>query len=169
MNTNLPIWDYYPKDDSKFIDPMYVPYQDTLTYTKDGLCPINKWPKQNCVGSMVDPLREKRGWGRSFQLLHPDKDPCPEGWTKVNNGFCLANKPDYGNHGLYSEDAFVPKHQYWDGYAPRRVDFDKDHVGEFDMRSQNPYTGNLVKYFESRPVNTGRKYGRMPSKDSLIA
>jgi len=30
MQTNLPVWGYYPKDDSYFIDPMYAPYMREL-------------------------------------------------------------------------------------------------------------------------------------------
>lgn len=170
MLINLPVWDYYPKDDKKFIDPMYVPYQRTLVKTKDGqMCPVNTWAVQGYADGFVNPDLVRRGWGLDFQLLHPDKDPCPEGWTKGEDGWCTSSEPEFGDHGLYSEYAFTPKYQYWDSYTQRTNNAFVREINEFDNRSINPSTGNFVSYNTSYPSTTTTNYGKLRSKDSYLA
>jgi len=175
MITNLPVWSYYPKDDGEFIDPMYAPYLKFAMPTKDRhtgfeqVCPVNTWAKQGYDDGFVNPDLVRRGWGMDFQLLHPDKDPCPEGWTKGVDGWCVENQPEFGDHGLYSTDAFVPRYQYWNAYAPRLLDPKEKELNNFDMKSVNPFTGNYVNYIKSYPSAARVTYGHLPSKDNLLA
>ena len=165
---NLPVWGYYPKDDGYFVDPLYVPYMKTLVKTDDGICEVNLTKKQGYSDGLVNPALVRKGWGMGFQLLHPD-DPCPEGWTKGEDGWCVENQPEFGDHGLYSEDAFVPKYQYWDSYAPRLKNPRYKEINQFDQRSVNPWTGNYVVYNHPHPSSNREKYGHLPSKDSYLA
>jgi hypothetical protein len=169
MESNLPVWSYYPKDDSYFVDPMYFPYMKVSVPTKDGVCEVNTWAKQGYSDGFVNPALVRRGWGMDFQLLHPDKDPCPEGWTKGEDGWCAANEPEFGDHGLYSEDAFVPKYQYWDGYAPRLQNPHYMEINEFMQRSVSPWTGDYVVYSNPKLSTNRGTYGHLPSKDMMLA
>ena len=174
MITNLPVWSYYPKNDQDFIDPMYVPYLKYQLPVKDAqggfqTCPVNTWAKQGYDDGFVNPDLVRRGWGSNFMLMHPDKDPCPEGWTKGVDGWCVENEPEFGDFGLYSKDAFVPKYQYWNSYAPRLWNPNDRELNEFDQKSVNPFTGNYVSYSKSYPSDTRAKYGSLPSKDSYLA
>lgn len=168
MEINLPVWGYYPKNNQYFIDPMYAPYTRELADTGGGICGLNTWAKQGYADGFVNPALVRKGWGLDFQLLHP-QDPCPDGWNKDKTGWCTANKPEFGDHGLYSKDAFVPKYQYWDGYAPQLAQPRYKEINQFDMRSVNPWTGDYVVYHHPKPSSNRAKYGYLPSKDSLIA
>lgn len=169
METNLTVWGYYPKDDESFVDPMYVPYMNYPVKTKDGVCEVNTWKKQGYPDGFVNPALVRKGWGLDFQLLHPDKDPCPEGWTKGEDGWCVSNQPEFGDHGLYSVDAFVPEYQYWNGYAPRLANPQYKEINQFDRRSVSPWTGNYVVYNNPYPASHRAVYGHLPSKDSYLA
>ncbi len=186
MNVNLPVWGYYPPNNKKFIDPLYIPYQkqcinfnnhdfdmmvnDGIQNPNDGggMCGYKTMKKQGEFDGLVNPALVRKGWGMGFQLLHP-KDPCPEGWTKGEDGWCVENEPEFGNNGLYSKDAFVPKYQYWNGYAPLLKDPNRRQINEFDNKSNNPYTGEYVVYHNPKPSTNRNKYGYLPSRDSLIA
>lgn len=171
MLVNLPVWGYYPKDNSKFVDPLYIPYQDTWMKTKSGeTCPVNTWEVQGYADGFVNPALVRKGWGLTFQLQHPDKDPCPEGWSKIN-GMCVENEPEYGGQdaGLYSVNSFTPKYQYWDSYTQRNQNAFVREINEFDNRSINPFTGDMVSYMTSYPSSSTTRYGKLRSKDSLIA
>ena len=169
MQTNLPVWSYYPRDNSYFIDPMYVPYQNAKVETECGICDVNTWKKQGYANGLVNPALVRNNWGLDFQLLHPDKDPCPEGWTKGKDGWCVANKPEFGDHGLYSKDAFIAKYQYFGGYAPQPINPRYREINEFDPKSVNPFTGEYVVYHNPNPGKSRDKYGMLPSKDSFLA
>jgi len=173
MDINLPLWGYYPKDNKKFIDPLYVPYQTTkVTTDVDGFeqeCEVNPWPKQGYASGEVNPALVRRGWGLSYMRMHPDKDrKCPEGWTEGEFGWCASGEPEFKGT-LYTNKAFVPAYQYWGGYAPRIKDPMKRRINEFDNRSVNPWTGDYVLYHTPFPSSMRNKYGSMPSKDSLLA
>lgn len=172
MEVNQSVWDYYPRDDKKYMDPLYLPYQTTLVKSCEAqgeLCPVNPYKVQGYSDGLVHPELVRKGWSTDFQLMHPDKDPCPEGWTKTSGGWCVANKAEYGDHGLYSKDAFIPKYQYWNSYAPRRACPANREINEFDNRSVNPFTGNYVRYFSGKVPKNRYRYGALPSKDSLLA
>jgi hypothetical protein len=184
MDINLPVWGYYPQDNSQFIDPLYIPYQNQARPScharkvrtpngkeVPGECPYNPWREagQGYSDGLVHPELVRKGWGQDFMLLHPDKDPCPEGWTKTKGGWCVANKPEFGDHGLYSTDAFIPEYQYHGGYAPARQCPRDRPINEFDNRSVNPFTGDYVRYFPGTTPKNRSRYGALPSKDSLLA
>lgn len=176
MQTNLPVWNYYPKDDSTFVDPLYTPYQSECEdiVGADGAvsrsCPVKgaRWKVQGYPTGMVNPALVRKGWGMGFQLLHP-KDPCPEGWTKGKDGWCVENEPEFGDNGLYSKYAFVPKYQYWASYAPRAERPEFREANEFDMKSVSPWTGDYVVPYNSTPSTARAVYGRLPVGNSYIA
>lgn len=169
MDINLPVWSYYPKNDEYFIDPMYVPYMRTPVNTECGTCEVNTWVKQGYPDGFVNPNLVRKNWGLNFQLMHPDKDPCPEGWAKGEDGWCYTTQPEFGDHGLYSDDAFVPKYQYWDSYAPRLDNPNFMEINRFMQRSVSPWTGQYVVYQNPLPASNRRVYGHLPSKDSYLA
>ena len=167
VDTNLTVWGYYPKNNQFFIDPIYAPYVRRGIQTDQGVCPTNTWEKQGSSAFVNEGLVRK-GWGLDFQLKHPT-DACPEGWTKGEGGWCVSNQPEFGDHGLYSKSAFVPKYQYWDGYAPR---FRNPNIREFnqsDNKSINPYTGDYVVYQRPKPAPQRSVYGHLPSKSMMLA
>ena len=170
METNLPVWGYYPKDDRFFVDPLYAPYMRNLVRTNDGqVCEVNLTPKMGCPGGTIHPGLVRKGWGLNFQLLHPT-DPCPESWTKdKESGWCFANEPEFGDHGLYSEDAFVPKYQYWNGYAPRLQNPRFRELTSFDQKSVSPWSGDYTQQYLPKPSSNRGVYGHLPSKDSYLA
>lgn len=171
MDVNLSVWDYYPKDDKPFIDPLYIPYQRTSIKTEDNLggtqkCPVNIWSLREgmCEGA-VNPALVRNGWGQTFQLMFPDKDPCPAGFIKKEGGWCIKEKLEFGDHGLYSEDSFTPKYQYFNGYASSKI---SKEMTELDPKSINPFTGNFVIYNKPYPSINTTKYLGLPSRDSLL-
>lgn len=173
MQANLPVWAYYPYDkktgDQQFIDPLYAPYMKTIIPgSEEGMCGVNIW-KQPACPEMSNPALERRGWGQRFQLMN-EWYPCPNGWTKVEDGYCVPSEREYGNdRGLYSKHAFVPRYQYWDSYAPKAKNPRFREISEFDMKSVSPNTGEYVVYFNGKSSGSRSKYGLLPSKDSYLA
>lgn len=165
MEYDMSVWHHYPKNDEKFTHPMFAPYQSKKVRQSDGqICPVDTWKKQDCS---VTPHLVRKGWGLDFQLMHPDRDSCPVGWNKNRDGWCVHNQPEFKG-SLYSHKAFVPKYQYFDGYTvPAEKEPCCDKIKETDMKSVNPWTGNLVRYF--KPHSAVRRYGKLPSKDSFIS
>ena len=176
MELNLSVWDYYPRDGGTFVDPLYIPYMpvsETIVGADGEVsksCPVRggNWKQQGYPTGMVNPALVRKGWGMDFQLLHPG-DPCPEGWTKGEDGWCVENEPEFGDHGLYSKYAFVPKYQYWESYAPRAKDPAFRELTPFDMKSVNPWTGDYNVSFISKPASIRAVYGRLPVGNSYIA
>ena len=171
MNLNLNGWDYYPQNNKKFIDPLYLPYQNVLARSNnDGqMCPMNGF-KLDAQGNdlMVNPALVRRGWGMDFQLMHPD-NPCPTGWARNGgDGWCYQTQENFGKNGLYSEKAFVAKFQYFDAYGVNPLKVTRG-INEFDNHSVNPYTGDFVVYNTPKPARNNTKYQVLPSKDSLLA
>lgn len=175
MNVNLPVWGYYTKDGSQFIDPLYAPYTRVPIELKDRagnteqICPVNPYKKQGYKDGLVHPELVRKGWGLSFQLLHPDKDQCPHGWTKGEDGWCVANQPEFEGT-FYTKDAHVPMYQYHDGYAPREMcGRASRQISQFDRKSVNPFTGNYSMLYQGKPSGMRQKYGHLPAKDSYLA
>lgn len=174
MDVNLPVWNYYPKNDEPFLDPLYAPYQYKDIPSSDGVngtCPVNTWAKNGCPGGMFNPDLVRKGWGQSFQLMFPS-DPCPPGWTKGTNGnnygWCVREQPEFGDNGLYSKDAFVPYYQYFYGYASPHSP-PKVYDPLVTPSSINPYTGNFVEYIKANQGKNSTRYLHIPSKDSYLA
>lgn len=173
VEVNLPVWSYYPDDDSGFVDPLYAPYQRSTVSIGSGgpgeMCPVNTFARQGEVGLLVREELVRKGKGLSFALAHPDTDSCPAGWTKDPvTGYCDANVSEYGNHGLYSKDAFVAKYQYWAGYTSKLTPADRE-ISSMEGRSVNPFTGSWVQYLNPRPSESTTRYGRLKSRDSFLA
>jgi len=169
MDYNLSVWGYYPKNDKFFVDPMYVPYMKNNVQEGDQVCQVNPWKKQGYSDGLVNPALVRKGWGRSFQLMYPEKDPCPLGWSKHKDGWCVVDEPEFGDHGIYSKDAFVPKYQYWKSYAPQLSSPRYKEINAFDMKTVSPWTGKYVIYHNPTPASNREKYGYLPSKDSYLA
>ena len=148
MEANSPVWAYYPKDDSYFVDSIYVTGQAD-TYME----------------STKTPPAEK---GLDFQLVYPS-DPCPEGWAKGQGGWCITTEPEFGFNGLYSEESFVPKYQYWEGYAPRLSNPMCKQVDHFDQHSVSLWSGDYVVFNNPHPASNRGVYGHLPLKDSYLA
>lgn len=170
MDINLPVWGYYPRDDQTFIDPLYAPYVRDIVETPDGqFCGVNTTAKQGYADGFVHPGLVRNGWGLGFQLMHPDT-ACPSGWTKgEGNGWCEPNQPEFGDNGLYTDDAFIPKYQYWGSYAPRLQNSLYKEINEFDRKSVSPWSGDYVINQIPKPSSNRAKYGHLPSKDSYLA
>lgn len=173
MEVNLPVWDYYPKNNSLFVDPLYAPYQNAKVITDvEGFeqeCDVSLWRKQGYASGFVNPALVRKGWGLSYMRIHPDKDrKCPEGWTEGKYGWCVEDVPEFQGT-LYTKKAFVPAYQYWGGYAPKIDCPEKRRINEFDNRSVNPWTGDYVVYHRSTPASQRYSYGSLASKDSLLA
>lgn len=165
MEYNASIWSYYPPNDLQFIDPLYAPYtRQKVSNGVGGFCETNTW-LHNKRNECFHPEAVRRGWGTTFQLMQPT-NPCPEGYNKLENGFCILNEPEFEGT-FYTSEAFVPKYQYWDSYAPKFRG--KREISQFDMKSINPNTGNFVVYHPPRVSKSTLKYGNLASKDSLLA
>lgn len=170
MDTNLTVWGYYPKDNSYFVDPLYAPYIRKSISSNDGrngTCQVNTWEKQGSY-AFVNPGLVRQGWGLNFQLKHPT-DPCPEGWTKEPGGWCRVHQPEYGDHGLYSKDAFIAKYQYHAGYTIPNKDPIQREFNNSDNKSINPFTGEYVVYHNPKPADQRRQYGLLPAKSMFLA
>lgn len=171
MDTNLTVWGYYPKkDDEFFVDPLYAPYTRRNIPSpdgQDGFCSVNTWEQQGSP-RFVNPGLVRKGWGLDFQLKHPTYS-CPSGWTKGEGGWCARNQPEYGDHGLYSPDAFLPKYQYWGGYAPKLAVPARREFNASDNKSINPHTGSYVVYQRPKPASQRADYGYLPTKALFLA
>jgi len=171
MEVNLPVWKYY---DSGFVDPLYVPYQRKPVKSYEPvsgepqICPTNTWVNQGYADGLVHPELVREGWGLDFQLMHPDKDPCPHGWIKGQNGMCHAEEPEFQGT-LYTDRAHVPKYQYWGGYAPKNDNTRMREISQFDRKSIHPETGHYLVSHRPHHASQRGKYGRLPSKDSFLA
>lgn len=174
MQVNLPVWGYYPKDESTFIDPLYAPYMREHIYvpSKDGndqLCEVNMFKQQGYPDGLVNPALVRKGWGLSFQLAHPAKDRCPHGWSQGEDGWCVANKPEFEGT-FYTDEAHVAKYQYWGGYAP--VDHKQLRSIKptpFDRKSVSPWTGDYKVHYIPKGGEQRNKYGHLATKDSYLA
>lgn len=177
MEVNLPIWGYYNQPAkagqpaTKFIDPMYVPYQPSLIYdaNSDQMCPINEWAfvQQRDKKSNYDSGRVRQNMGWTFQRQNPS-GPCPEGWTKSVDGYCIQAEPE-SRGTMYTDKHFAPMYQYWDAYTTETVH--NPEISPFDMFSINPYSGEMEQYFTSKTKSHNsvlQKYRTMPSTDSLL-
>lgn len=168
MNVNLPVWRYYPKNNEKFLDPLYVPYRaQGQSGAIPGDCSPNPYSSDDsiCSDLLINKGRIRKGWGNRFQLQHPMYDSCPKGWKKEGN-WCVEKAPNYGQHGMYSEDSFMPKYQYFNGYAAGNSTCQQVE-NEFQPLSVNPYTGDFVMY--NNPLPYSNNFQRLPSKDSFLA
>lgn len=172
MEYNQSVWAYYPANNQPYTDPLYAPYTRKLVPITgaDGetqLCPVNTYKPQGSCG-MTHPELVRKGWGMGFQRMHPDKDPCPPGFTPGVDGWCTAEKPEFEGT-FYTDKAFVAKYQYWDGYAPKnQCAVDKD-PSPFHLKSVHPQTGRYVVYHQPKQASTKTVYGKLATRDSLLA
>lgn len=193
MDTNLPILGYYPKNNEKFIDPMYVPYLSHalpiggkdpknsrgVTNVLNNQCflPINTW-KHTANWNFVHPDHLRRGWQWDYLNIEPD-DPCPGGFEKNNNGtakgMCSRIKEEEHDSSFFTDSEFRVKNQYPAGYTIHPNETRKlaslnryDTGPSFQNYSNNPYTGEWVRYYDMKPNVNGTKYGTLPSRSSYL-
>ena len=161
MQTNVSVWSRYQPG---FVDPMVAPYVREKTLDRWGNeVKINTWEKQGCKG-MVEPALVRVNKGLTFQRMF-DSDPCPSGFEKSKEepSYCVRVTPKH-EQVFYSDDAFIPKNQYWNGYADSEgirnsgVDAHRP-SNSFDMRTVHPLTGKYTIYYESKP-SAPQRYGR---------
>lgn len=178
MYANLPIGSYYPKNNEKFLDPLYVPYQDKnfTIFDNNATCktPLNTWPKTTCTDIYPDTIRI--GWNMDFQRVHP-QDKCPAGWKDSGNNDGLCKRVWQGGHesNFYTDNMFKVKYQYFDGYAVQPTDKKSnaylkslDPHPSLEQRSVNPYTGEYVTYFEPPTNKNSVKYSKAPTRHSYL-
>ena len=189
---NGSVWKHYQPG---FIDDLYVPYlRETTTDAWGNKVEINNW-KEPMPPTMVQPELVRINRGLSFMKLF-STDPCPVGWVsdKQNLGYCVT-EPLRHESVFYTDKAFIPQKQYFDGPAENGVvqrNGGYRRISEqTDMRSVNPLNGQYTVYYQpvqsSAPIryvnptpsddmfdgswNKARqgRYASMPSKDSLLA
>lgn len=153
MEVKLSGWDYYRKD---FVDPLYLPYQK-----KGG---INPTKKQGYYASK-HPELVRAGLGMRYIRKRPD-DPCGLGWKDGGDGYCVEEKPEFEGT-FYTESAHVPYYQYHGGYAPKFKSGSR-RVESTDNISISPFTGEVQLSHIPKKSPNRRRYGHLPSKDSLL-
>jgi hypothetical protein len=130
---------------------------------------INRFKEMGDYDGLVNKNLVRRDWGMSFQRAHSGY-PCPPGWKAGLDGWCVQAPPE-NEQIFYTDRAFIPKYQYWSGYAepelpggdPRRVS------DQTDMRSINPMTGQYTVYFLPHESVGKTKYSKNPTADSYLA
>lgn len=180
MDVNLPILSYYPKDNSKFVDPLYVPYERRRVPI-DPNCP-SCYIATNTTQKMgnpnyVHPDQFRLDWGWDFMKLYPN-DQCPPPWVDAGNGMCTRARDEFHESSFYTKDQFEVQYQYRNGYTvdlrnPNNVENLNRKYGKadqpFDAASVNPQTGMYVTYFDPKNQYTkSNKYGGLPSRWSYM-
>lgn len=177
MDINLPISSFYPKDDSKFIDPMYVPYQREKMPIDNQNCYINlnRW-KHNGDPKFVHPDHYRIDWNQNFQRIHPS-DPCPSGWTDTGNNDGMCTRVPEESSNFYTSKQFRVQHQYFNGYtvnpnknlkSKKNSAVNIEDSPTFSGASMNPHTGNYVIYFDPKPHKNSVKYNKLPTRSSYL-
>lgn len=163
MLSNTSIWSRYQPG---FIDPSYVPYVKKEVTDKFGnQIKINTWKKQGC-DSLVEPALVRVNKGLTFQRMF-DSDPCPSGFVKSKEepSYCVRVTPKH-EQIFYTDKAFIPKRQYWDGYSDSEAIRNSEPMyprapsTNFDMRTVHPLTGDYTIYYESNPSQSQTRYSR---------
>ncbi len=198
MDINLPILGYYPENDLKFIDPMFVPYQTAKLPIDQDKCFINASTWKNMGNpNYVHPDHFRMDWNLDMQKLHPN-DPCPAGWMDKgeNNALC-TRVPDPAMQGsFYTDQQFAVQYQYPNGYTldsrygstslpPKQLENrlltphrnilpvfeqknDSTDSPTFKAASLNPRTGNYTLYYNVKQTGKEGKYGILPSRWSYL-
>lgn len=165
MLTNTSVWARYQPG---FVDPAYVPYLRTIETDKWGNeVSINKWQQQGCSG-LVEPALVRVNKGLTFQRMF-DSDPCPSGFvkSKEDSTYCVRVTPKH-EPVFFTEKAFIPKKQYWGGYADMQGIKDsgskdlvsKEPSSNFDLRTVNPFNGKYTIYYESNKSSSPNRYSK---------
>ena len=184
MDINLPFSSYYPNDGSKFIDPLFVPYQRTDVPFRekepftgneadDSTCSlsVNTW-KHTANWNMVSPAHLRRGWDQTFLNINP-QDPCPGGFQKGVDGLCYRVREEARDSSFYTKTQFAVANQYPDGYTidtrrPYEYPIHNDDRPAFQGYSVNPATGLRVRYHELKPNSHRQQYGLLPTRYSYL-
>ncbi len=160
MKTNTGVWSAYQPG---YVHPEYVPYLRKKTFDKWGNeVQINTWEKQGDP-TFVEPALVRVNKGLTFQLQFSN-DPCPNGFSKADNSYCVR-QPLKHEQVFYTDKAFLPKRQYWGGYADDEAisntsDGKRQTSNTFDLRSVNPFTGNYTVYYPGHTSAAPVRYGK---------
>jgi len=178
MDGNTSVWTQYQPG---YVHPLYVPYQREKTTDRWGNeILLNTWKKNDCAGAglsgMVDPNLLRVNKGLTFQRMF-DSDPCPAGFkkSKTDQTYCIRDPPKH-EQVFFTDKAFIPKRQYWGGYASEEGVRNSARPGftglpeggpslprsssTFDMRSISPLDGRYTVYFDSNKSAADVRYGR---------
>lgn len=150
--------DYYPRDDSKFIDPLYQPYQKVKLYTnpeETSFVNVYPWEKKN--------IEEKYGKNRypdikglTYLRVNP-VNPCMPGYVDIGNGYC--KKEERYDTFFYTKE-HDDKNPFFIGYGEdlRAAHIDKNGEKDSSLRnfSVNPHTGRRIEYHSRRSSKTDR-------------
>ena len=174
MDINLPFLAHYPKDDSKFIDPMFVPYQRKNIPLDNQGCyiPVNTWSSMGNP-NYVNNDHYRREWNMDFKKMYAS-DPCPGGWKDAGNGICVAVRQEAHDSNFYADKMFKVKYQYPNGYTVNNKNGpcvalnDQDDSPAVKAASLNPNTGRFVVYHDPNPNKNSKKYGGLPSRSSYL-
>ena len=138
--------DYYPTDDSKFIDPLYKPYQKVKLYTdpeKKSFINVYQWEKEN-IEEKYGKDRYPEIKGLTYLRINPI-NPCMPGYVDAGNGYC--KKEDIHQTFFYTKE-YDRKNQFLTGYGE---DLKLEDEGEKDYSlrnfSINPHTGRRIEYY----------------------
>ena len=167
--------DYYPKDDSVFIDPMYAVYKHVNVPLDDHKCfmPVNT-SVDTGNPNYIHPSNIRRDWNLDFAVLNPT-DPAPAGWGKVFGNYRTKIEEEGTRNGtFYTDKDWRVKYQYFNGYTVDRMNSNNinklypDNSPTWKSASLNPQTGNWVLYKQTLPQQRLNKYGALPSRDSYL-
>jgi hypothetical protein len=179
MDINLPIYGYYPKDGTKFIDPLYAPYQTQKIPIDDEGCYAQKSPWKS-VGNpnYVNNDHYRMDWNMDFKRLYPN-DPCPAGTSEPvagsGSGMCVSTRQEAHDSTFYSQNMYRVHNQYFDGYSVsndkecwKTKPINRKMDPTFKAASFNPFIGDYVIYHEPKTNINSTKYNNLPSRHSYL-
>lgn len=176
MEISMSIADYYPKDGSKFIDPLYRPYinsDNTLTQENQNRYDLVNTKSSVPYGFHSDTIR--MGRTQSYQKIHKTEPCAPGFYSGPSDQMCTKITGSVNNSrnfaGTFYTDSGLQNH-YTQGYAANqtRVDYLKslEPHPELETRSVNPFTGEYVVYFSPPPNKITNTYSKVPTKFSYL-
>jgi hypothetical protein len=177
MDVTTSILDYYTKDDSKYRDMLFLPYEKYYVPIDDKGCYANL-PSWQCWGNpnYVHPDHYRQDWNMTFLNINP-QDPCPGGFEKDKYGLCNRVKEEEHDSNFYTPNQFKVQYQYPNGYCVDPRDGTRERiVKKIDAgcwtfqtnASYNPNTGNYTSQYDPVPNPAERKYSGLPSRASYL-
>lgn len=170
MQYNNSLWHNYTDG---YVGKLFVPYQRKPMMVDNGngelhKLYVNSWSENGCKDGLFDETLVRKGWSLNFMRQHADF-PCPVGWKAGLDGWCIKQEPE-NEPVFYTDKAFIPKNQYWNGYGHPNVE-PKRISESFDMRSINPLNGNYYVFFQPKENYGPNKtvYQRNATADSYLA
>jgi hypothetical protein len=135
MEVNVPVWDFYKKG---YVDPVFYPYLKKKIDSEQ--CPLYTWDVGGMAPDMVYPELIRKGWGRRFQRKHTAY-PCPAGFNKADEGYCVENIPEF-EPIFYTSKSHV---YYGNGFSP--IEHDKYNSQNFYPKPRD--YNNTFDYYQT--------------------